>query len=274
MRKKRTGLQSDISAIFSGVPVPKKKGSPPEESPAAPAKGALPQPPAPPAKPTGVEPPQPAPPPVAPKPAPVPKPKVAEPSTVVPPVKVPVAPAAPKVVQTKAREPKVRQIPTRVPKRRKDRFPGRKAGASTGRQKASIVMFVFLSVVLVLVLARPYYNSRGNPAGTQIAAPVSVGGPKVTNVEIDWPDPPVYQPFYRDPMDSGSNGSAVPQATQDIVVTGIVYSEDNPRAIIDRQYYGVGDKVKDAVIMEITRNSVAFERDGKTWTQRVQEVEK
>jgi len=269
MGKKRTGLQSDISAIFSGVPVP-KKGSPPPESPAAPAKGAEPQPAAPPAKPGGVEPPPPA---AAPKPAPVPKPKVSEPATIVPPVKAPPAPAVPKVVATKVPEPKVRQIPTRAPQRRKDKFPARKAGASTARQKASIVIFVVMSVILVLVLARPYYNSRGNPAGTEIAAPVSVGGPKVTNIEIDWQDPPVYPPYLRDPMDADSKAPVI-EKSNTLVVRGIVYSEDDPAALIDQKLYRVGDTVRGATIVNIQRDSVAFEKDGKTWKQEVQREER
>jgi len=316
MAKKRTGLQSDISSIFSGVPVPKKESTPPKpadapvkpaappappEPPVEPADVKPPQPattPAPAAKPADKEPPKPVSPPVSPakpadteppkpappaeipkpvsipKPAPVPKPEVTKPSVVAEPVKAPAVPAAPKIVETKKLEPKVQQIPTRIPRRRKDKFASAKPGVSTGRQKASIVMVVILSIALVVLLGRPYLNSRSNPVVADTAIQTNAGTASGPIIEINWPDPPPYQPFYRDPMDPESNGTPVPTTTQGIVVTGIVYSEDNPRAIIDRQYYGVGDKVKGADILKITRNNVTFERDGETWTQGVQEAER
>ncbi len=278
MTKKRTGLQSDISSIFSGVPVP-KKDSPPPKSPADTAKPADAPPPSLPAKPADAESPKPAPP-VAPKPAsipkpaPIPKPEVVKPSVVAEPVKAPAVPAVPKVVETRKPEPKVQQISASVTRRRKDRFTTTKSGVSAGRQKASIVMFVVLSISLVLLLARPYLNSQSNPAIADTAIQTNTVAASGPNIEIVWPDPPPYQPFYRDPMDPQSNGIAVPQSTQDIVVNGLVYSDDKPQIIIDGKNYGVGDKIKGATILKITRNNVTFERDGKIWTQGVREGER
>jgi len=267
MGKKRTGLQSEISSIFSGVPVPEKK-RPPSESPAPPAKPAGPQPPAVPAKPAGVEPPRPAPP-AAPRLVPVPKREVAEPSVIVQPVKPPPAPAAPKVVETKVPEPRVKQIPTRAPRRRKDKLFAPKAGVNAGRQKASIVMVAALSIALVLLLARPYYNSRSNPAVANTTGQASVGVSKAANIEIGWRDPPVYPSYLRDPMDLESKGRVV-EKRDDLVVRGIVHSEDEPAALIDQKLFHVGDTVRGATIVRIERTSVTFEKDGKTWSQEVQ----
>ncbi|MFH1719728.1 MAG: hypothetical protein ABIF19_20440 [Planctomycetota bacterium] len=163
----------------------------------------------------------------------------------------------------------VKQIPTRVPRRRKDKLFAARAGVSTGRQKASIVMVAVLLVALVLLLARPYYNSRSNPAVANTTGQASVGVSKAANIEIGWRDPPAYPSYLRDPMDLESKGRIVVK-TQEIVVRGIVYSDDKPAAIIDERLFAVGETVRGATILKIERNSVTFDKDGKTWTQEVQ----
>jgi hypothetical protein len=55
-----------------------------------------------------------------------------------------------------------------------------------------------------------------------------------------------------------------------IAVKGIVYSKDNPSAVIGSQIVHEGDKVSGATIVKINEKSVDFEMNGKKWTQKVQ----
>jgi type II secretory pathway component PulC len=55
-----------------------------------------------------------------------------------------------------------------------------------------------------------------------------------------------------------------------ITVKGIVYSEDNPSAIIGNEILHEGDKVSGATIVKINKNSVEFEMNGKKWSEKVQ----
>jgi hypothetical protein len=55
-----------------------------------------------------------------------------------------------------------------------------------------------------------------------------------------------------------------------LIVKGIVYSEDNPSAVIGSQIVHKGDKISGIAIVEINENSVEFEANGKKWTQQVQ----
>jgi type II secretory pathway component PulC len=55
-----------------------------------------------------------------------------------------------------------------------------------------------------------------------------------------------------------------------LVVKGILYSEDNPSAIIDTQIVHIGDKIYGATVVKINRDSVEFEIDGKKETKSVE----
>ena len=50
---------------------------------------------------------------------------------------------------------------------------------------------------------------------------------------------------------------------QKLGVSGIVYNEKTPSAIISKQVYGIGDVVDGYTITRITRTDVEFEKNGK-----------
>lgn len=253
MAKKRTGLQSEIAGIFSGVPIPKKGGS--RSQPAGPAP-----------KPDGSVIPKPvAPQPVAPKPvapvAPAPQKPVGS---------IPAAPQ-PKVVEVKVPELKVRQIPKKISRRRKDKLFAPKAGASSSRQKTGIILFILLSAALVIVLARPYLTSRTNPDPSRKDGKTDNGNPTSANIKIDWPIQTLYS-AKRDPMELGSQKQIRVEKSEGLIVKGIVVGEGRKHAIIGIETVAEGDIVPGTKIRvkKINRNSVEFEEDGKTWTQEVE----
>ncbi|MHC4324735.1 MAG: hypothetical protein ACYSUX_10720, partial [Planctomycetota bacterium] len=208
MAKKRTGLQSDIAGIFSGVPVPKKGGSRSQQG------GSAPKPDDPATKRSGSVVPKP----VAPKPmapvTPTPK-KPVEP--------LPAAPR-PKVTEVKVPEQKTRQIPKKISRRRKDKLYTSKAGVSSSRQKTSIILFVILTTVLVVVLARPYYISRRKAATSGTAGQANAGTLPMANIEINWPMPQVYSATHRDPMEIGPRQQVRVETFEGLVVRGISWS--------------------------------------------------
>ena len=60
-------------------------------------------------------------------------------------------------------------------------------------------------------------------------------------------------------------------ADYDLLVKGILYSEDNPAAIIGILIVHEGDSVYGATVVKIERDSVIFEKNGKKWQQPVTE---
>ena len=58
----------------------------------------------------------------------------------------------------------------------------------------------------------------------------------------------------------------------DGLVTGILFSDGRPAAIVGSQVLYEGDIKQGVTIVKITKEKVHFEKDGRLWTQRVQEI--
>ena len=257
MAKKRTGLQSEIAGIFSGVPVPKKGGTRsqtdrPAQKPDSPA-----------SKPSGSV---------------VPKPVVPQPQTPVTPVPkkieepVPAAPK-PKVIEIKAPEQVVKKIPKKIPRRRKDKIFTPKSGVSSSRQRTGITLLLFFSAVLVIVLAKQYLMTPGSPTIPPPGGEENNSNPARATIEIDWPVPPIYSKNLRDPMILGQPPPLMNRSSEGLEVVGIVVSDDLKQAIIGTDYVLEGEIVPGTKIKvkKINLNSVEFEEDGKTWIQKTRE---
>ena len=142
-------------------------------------------------------------------------------------------------------------------------------------------MVLVLSILLVVVLARPFRASRRNPAGPGAAGQPMAGISAKANIEIGWQRPDVYPTYLRDPMALDSQGQSVIVKSSNWTVTGITTSEDRRIASIETQTMQdgrivtqtetveEGDTVLGATIVEISRSTVTFEKDGETWKQEV-----
>ncbi|MHC4155328.1 MAG: hypothetical protein ACYST6_10465 [Planctomycetota bacterium] len=151
-----------------------------------------------------------------------------------------------------------------------------KAGISTARQK---LMAMLIPVLLVLLIAVLVYNSgmisprrqlrrtTPQPAGAEPAVP--------SGVAIAWDRPAEYTTASRDPMARDLKTIATPLtvAMTELVVSGIVSTEDTPRAIIGTTIVEEGDEILGATVVKINRDGVEFEKDGKRWTQKVRDTE-
>lgn len=250
MAKRRTGLQSQIASIFSGVPIPKKGGSG-EGAPSAPSQAAgpeHPQPKAPPA--AGAAPPKFQPP--------------VEPVREIPPAKV----APPRIP-----EPKIGQIPT-APRRKKEKLVSPRAGVRPARQKVAIAMIVVLTILLVVLLTRPSRKSTSRRVVSGTTEQANAAVLSKANIRIDWPVPQKYPENLRDPMILNAAQEIKKVVTPGVLdLRGISYSEDRKFAVIGTTTVEEGDTIEGATIIKINPNSVEFERDGKRWTQEVQERE-
>jgi hypothetical protein len=279
MHKRRAGLQKEISKIFTGIHIPRQDASEADTHPAAPA-------------PAKYIPPKPIAP--APTPAPTPAPRpftIPEPTQQPPPAPKQAAysPPAPKQViyeppkQTIYESPALapivrqhqpellpkpsRQIPLlKTLKRIKARLLDSKPGGDSRRQKIMILVMPVLFVVFVAVLT----HVLRTPASTEPKPNSAPSGTAVAfSGKIDWEPPPPYPETIRDPMVFG----AVTQNQEDtggLVVKGIVYSEDNPIAVVGDRIVSVGDVVQGATVLKINPNSVEFAIGDKKWTQKVE----
>jgi type II secretory pathway component PulC len=56
------------------------------------------------------------------------------------------------------------------------------------------------------------------------------------------------------------------------MVTGIIYGENNPSAVVGNRLVHEGDAISGATVVKINREGVEFEKDGVRWTQAVKQT--
>jgi hypothetical protein len=258
MGKRSAGLHKRVWAIFDGVPLPKDDGA--EQALAAPAperpdyerhpkrdkehvkSSAPPKPPAPShLTPT--------------------TPKAQEQQ----PVRLP--PKAAPAKQPAATIKSLKQIPWQQKwEQISSKLFAHKQGVSDTRQKATVILVPALFIVLIFVFSRVLSTPSHEIAKAQSFGPTgTVGG----SDKIDWQIPDPYPTTLRDPMQFGSVATAQ-TGTSGLIVKGIVYSKDNPSAVIGSQIVHEGDEVLGVTIIKINEKSIDFEMNGKKWTQKVQ----
>lgn len=248
--KKKLGLHKKISSIFEGVPLPQPDGlqqQPPQVPPTGEASG-TPQ-----------------------KPLP-------------PPFQTLRAAQAPRPFESGQTLPQA--APAGLPKAAgsglwqqiKNRLFAPKPGVSTTRQKVMVILVPVLFIVLILVATTVLAPSRKVTRPPQAKPPTIVAA---TDTKIDWEVPPPYPETFRDPMQpvpaaiipgktEPKTEVVEPVKPEKLVVKGILYSDDNPSAIIGTQIVHQGDKVSGATVIKINKDGVEFEREGEKWKQGVE----
>jgi hypothetical protein len=157
----------------------------------------------------------------------------------------------------------------------------REATIVTGRKRYTIKYRIVAAVIIVLCLG--FVGVTVNMLGTDVFSrstsseglDVDVTVDDASLVRIDWPIPDKFPDQMRDIMRPARYGGSVQLAATyedkvEIVVRGILFSKDDPSAIIGTQIVHIGDEVMGAAVIDITRQTVEFEKDGKQWTQNVE----
>jgi len=170
---------------------------------------------------------------------------------------------------------------------------GPKEGVSATRQIVMAVLVPILLVGLIIALTRVLGAPSSKSTWSPKPKPVATAGQ--ADSEIDWQMPEPYPAGLRDPMQltaemtaqieaeaiaktqavavtPGDTGTTEQQPTkpQELAVTGILFSEDNPSAVIGTRIAHVGDTIAGATIVKINLTTVEFEKDGKSWTQTLE----
>jgi len=174
---------------------------------------------------------------------------------------------------TPAKQPDIgatRKVVKRIPWQQslqqiRDKLFASKPGVSDTRQKTMTILIPVLFITLIFVLTRVLRTPSPMITKAQGFGPSSA---VASSTKIDWQIPPPYPTTLRDPMRFGSPASG--SEADGIIVKGIVYSKDNPSAVIGNRIVHEGDKVLGATVVKISENSVDFEMNDKKWTQKVQ----
>jgi hypothetical protein len=143
-------------------------------------------------------------------------------------------------------------------------------GVSPAKHMAMVISLPALFLVVVFVFGRLLLNSGVKGQKSQDDVKETSVAPRT---EIEWQRPEVYPVGLRDPMKKSYTQTPATTEDQtpssDIVVRGIVWSEDNPVAVIGTEIVYQGQTVHDVTIVKINKDNVEFEKNGKRWTQNV-----
>ncbi len=142
-----------------------------------------------------------------------------------------------------------------------------KPGVNPAKQKAMIILIPILFLVFIFSFKNVIMPPKKANAKTEFK-PSLLGGDGAQNQTLVWKTPEPYPENLRDPMTFGTVKYDVEQGP--LIVKGILYSDDNPSAVIGSQIAGVGNSINGVTIIKINKESVEFEKDGKRWTQKVQ----
>jgi hypothetical protein len=251
--KNKSGLHKEISSIFSGVPLQNNDvGRQPVTAAQAADKteGHIP-----PMPPVAVKPPQIS------LQEPV-KADTADPGRTAEKDKKMAAPAA----KAKAAQSKLYKCVNEFWQKVKVKLLTPQEGVTPARHTAMLISVPALLLVVVFVFGRLFLKSGARGNKTQDDTASALIAPKT---EIEWQKPSVYPANLRDPMKRASEQGFLASGAGDVVVRGIVWSQDNPVAIIGTQIVYQGQTVDGVKIVKISKDSVEFEKDGKTWTEKV-----
>ncbi len=153
-----------------------------------------------------------------------------------------------------------------------ERGPATSKGESTRKRvRVAMMMIILLATWLVIVGVNMF--GRIGPtlsAGTQNGSADQTFAFEQETVAIDWQVPRKLPQPIRDIMSPYAE-AVIAQRVQleRLVVRGILYSADQPLAIIGTQIAQVGDEIMGARIIGITRHAVEFEKEERKWMQNV-----
>lgn len=142
-----------------------------------------------------------------------------------------------------------------------------KPGVNPAKQKLMLILIPVLFIIMIFA----FFTVLKSPARSASKAPktnksVSLGE---SSTEIKWSKPEKYSQDLRNPMEFGTSGTGQ-HGQGELVVKGILYSPENPSALVFDQIVREGDKILGATVVKINEDSVEFEKDGKKWNQKVQ----
>ena len=165
-------------------------------------------------------------------------------------------------------------------KRIKDKLFLKESGVSSTKQKAMVVLVPILAIVMIFVLRQVLTKAPRKTDGATNNNMSEIIVTDNSNDVIDWQIPEPLPVVMRDPTKIGGQNisggqSGISNGTQSgiMIVRGILYSYDKPSVVIGGHIVHLNEKINNATVVEIYKDYVVFEKDGKRWTRKVAEPE-
>lgn len=142
------------------------------------------------------------------------------------------------------------------------------------RQKAMLLLIPVLAIVLWWLVRDSIPTTSAMTSDAE--DPLAVQHDEIEATNIDWQVPPVYRIGDRDPMQLApmsefGEGPVTAETTlrTGLVLRGILYTTKKPVAMIGSTLVFEGQQIGPVKVLQIARDSVEFEMDGRRWRQMV-----
>ena len=146
------------------------------------------------------------------------------------------------------------------------------------RQKIMVALIPILFVVMVFmfrqVLRKPTQDAQAVESKVE-SAPISK---KSSGSDIEWkiPDPlpvKINNPKNVQQNTNGSNDQTdtANNTEEGMYIKSILYTKDKPSVIIGNKIVYLNQEINGAVVVEIQKDYVVFEKDNRRWTQKLAE---
>lgn len=156
--------------------------------------------------------------------------------------------------------------------RMRTRLVALKPDVSAAKQKAIIALVPLLAIGIVFVCSRALTTTpQETGAATKKSAPVADAGN--SDSEIGWRVPDPLPAAITDVPELPDHDPALDEDQSDssttLNVRGIAFSEHKSSAVVGNRIVYVGDTIGDVTIVQISKDSVTFEKAGEKWSQKV-----
>ncbi len=164
-------------------------------------------------------------------------------------------------------------------KKYKSKLSKGKSNQADAKQKVMVALIPILFIVMIFmfrhVLSKPQQDAQGSVPGNETASAVK----KSTDNNIEWniPEPlSIKKNTGAGAEQNTANGTGQENTANDsengvIYIHSILYSSDRPSVVIGNKIVYLNQEINGAVVVEIHKDYVVFEKDSKRWTQKIAE---
>ncbi len=124
------------------------------------------------------------------------------------------------------------------------------------------LIFMFIGTIQKPRIRKDIAVKVDRDSAASSLTPISFGRSKMKESAIK-------EGWGRDPFFPGTSSVAADSGLEGFVLSGILWNQDNPYAIINNDIVAVGDIVDDAMVLEINEDNVIVEQDDQRYILKV-----
>ncbi len=157
------------------------------------------------------------------------------------------------------------------------KFSKGKSNPADAKQKIMMALIPLLFVIMIFMFRQVLCKPQQEALGAQTNNESTLSSKKSADSNIEWriPDPlPVKIANVAQSGRDASIGTETGNTANNfgvMCIQSIVYSNDRPSVVIGNEIVYLNQEIRGLVVVEINKDYVVFEKDGKRWTRKVSE---